>query len=68
MLTFEYVFQESDLGKPIYFAYAIPYSYSEMLNDLRGLRDKLMEEEEVDFKINERQNFISEIKTEASQS
>lgn len=54
MLTFEYIFEESDLGKPIYFAYAVPYSYSEMLNDLRDLRAKLMEEDDVDFKIIDR--------------
>ncbi len=33
-LSFSYTFQAKDIGKHLYFAYAVPYSFSKIQNDL----------------------------------
>lgn len=33
-LSFSYTFQAKDIGKHIYFAYAVPYTFSKIQNDL----------------------------------
>ena len=42
MLTFSYRFKPEDTGKKVYFAYALPYSYSDLLIDLEDAKNHLI--------------------------
>ena len=42
MLSFDYTFQEEDLGCYVYFCYARPYSYTNLLQDLNSCKQNLM--------------------------
>lgn len=42
MLSFSYRFKQEDAGKKVYFAYALPYSYSDLLHDLENAKNTLI--------------------------
>lgn len=42
MLSFSYRFKPEDLGKKVYFAYALPYGYSDLLHDLEDAKNTLV--------------------------
>jgi hypothetical protein len=41
-LTFQYKFKEEDLGNDVIFAYAAPYGYTDLINDLGEVKDSLL--------------------------
>lgn len=41
-LSFEFELKSQDLGKSVYFCYAKPYGYSDLLADLDLVREQLM--------------------------
>ena len=44
-LSFAYTFKEDDRGGKVVFAYAIPYSYTDLLKDLDKVKKNLMADE-----------------------
>ena len=42
-LTFSYTFKEIDRGKPVNFAFSVPYSFSNLLQDLEQAKTNLIE-------------------------
>ena len=44
-MSFSYKFDESTRGKTVAFAYAVPYSYTDLKNDLHQIRLLLLEDE-----------------------
>lgn len=41
-LRFAYTFKPEDEGKHIYFAYALPYTYTQLTQDLKKAKMKLL--------------------------
>ena len=49
-MSFSYKFDESTRGKTVAFAYAVPYSYTDLKNDLHQIRLLLLEDEQADVR------------------
>lgn len=57
-LSFSYRFQDIDRDNTVVFAYSIPYGYTDLLKDLRIVRDNLMKTEGAVFKPLNREDYL----------